>query len=37
MSETLYALLTNEGARDLKVIEASLSQEAAAGAPWFDK
>lgn len=36
MSDTLYALLTDESTRDAKTIEASLSQEAAAGAPWFD-
>lgn len=37
MQKTIFALLTNEQARNAKVVEASLDQEFTVGAPWFSK
>lgn len=37
MEQTLFAILTNEQARDEEEIEESLDREFSAGAPWFSK
>jgi hypothetical protein len=37
MQKTIFALLTDESARNAVVVEASLDQEFAVGAPWFSK
>lgn len=35
MEQTLFAILTNDEARDRKAIERSLDKELVAGFPWF--
>lgn len=36
MVETLHEILTNESARDAKLIQAKLEDNTSAGTPWFN-
>ena len=37
MQQTIFAILTDEQARNADAVEVSLDKEFAAGAPWFFK
>jgi hypothetical protein len=37
MQQTIFTILTNKQARDIRVVEKTLDREFAVGVPWFDK